>query len=226
MIWANLRKTLGYWDRPRASSDTEYYYRIMRAFGSASLLEVHPGVPLAFGRTDASSLTGRAETHLRTQFHGLRRDYMEAAFNWHRRSRTPGDLYMEQKPRQRTFRIPQVISVGDLPCPDFSTSAYRLSHDLPDDTPALLHFRDHPQADPPPGIDGALKDEKGPRVMVFDHAVGKTLFEVERSLLDVMARMVTRGDVPVMLLPAIRKADYLERLSAPRPIFSVRKVSS
>ncbi len=263
MIRANLRKTLGYWDRTRASADTEYYYRIMRAFGPASLLEVHPGIPLAFGRTDASSLTGRAETHLRTQFHGLRRDYMEAAFNWHRRSRTPGDLYMGQKPRQRPFRIPPAIGVGDIPgpatpfdrlrdsplfdplwywqahedvlaadiypvrhyldggaaedrdCgPDFSTSAYRLSHDLPDDTPALLHFHDHPQADPLPGFDGALKDAKGPRVMVFGHAAGKTLFGAERSLLDVMARMVARGDVPVMVLPAIRNADYLERLRA------------
>lgn len=266
MIRSSVRDTLGYWDRTRANADTEYYYRIMRAFGPASLHEVHPGLPLAFGRTSTRSLTGQTATHLRTQFHGLRRNYMDAAFNWHRQAATPDDLYMPEKPDQRPFRIPAQIGVGDLDGPDtaydiltrsdlfdphwywlahadvlaadidpvrhyleggaaedrdtgphFATGAYKIAHNLPDETVPLLHWHEtgaDAGHDPLPRFDGALKDAppEQPRVMVFGHAAGPTLFGAERSLIDVIARMVKRGLVPVVVLPSLRNRDYLARL--------------
>ncbi len=268
MIRATLRDTLGYWDRTRANADTEYYYRIIRAFGAQSLTEVHAGVPLAFGRTDPRSLTMQSATHLRTQYHGLRRAYMDAASGWHARAATPQDLYLPQKPRTRPFRIPQGIGTGDLPGPetdydiltnsplfdsdwyrlahadvlaadvnpvrhylaggaredrdtgpDFATGAYKIAHDLPDDAVPLLHWHKTGQAAgaaPLPAFDGALADAPAnrARVLVFAHAAGPALFGAERSLLDVIARMVKRGFVPVVVLPSLRNRDYLDRLRA------------
>lgn len=139
MIRAELRETLGYWDRVRVNADTEYYYRVIAAFGPAAIKEVYPGVPLAFGRTEAGSLTNQSATHLRTQFKGVRRDYMEAAHDWQARALKAGHLYLPQFPKQRPFRVPAVVGVNDPepPLSDFdilSASAlfdpdwYRLSH--------------------------------------------------------------------------------------------------
>lgn len=139
MIRADLRDTLGYWDRVRVNADTEYYYRLIRAFGGASIREVCPGVPLSFGRTEPQSLTMQSATHLRTQFTGLRRDYMDRAHQWHSRARRPEDLYMAQLPAQRPFQVPDAIGLGDPVGPPsdfdivaasalFDQSWYRLSH--------------------------------------------------------------------------------------------------
>jgi hypothetical protein len=68
MIRASVLKTLGYWDDVRVNADTEYYDRVRAAFGPDSLVEVMPGVPLAFGRHDPASLSQSSATHLRTQF--------------------------------------------------------------------------------------------------------------------------------------------------------------
>lgn len=113
MVRAGLRDVLGYWDRARVNADTEYYYRLIAAFGPASIAEVWPGVPLAVGRTDPASLTMRSRTHLRTQFRGVRRDYMEAAHAWHATARDPSDLYLAEHPEIRPFRIPEEIGMGD-----------------------------------------------------------------------------------------------------------------
>ena len=272
MIRAGLRDTLGYWDRTRTNADTEYYYRILRAFGPACLHEVHPGVPLAFGRSTPQSLTMQSRTHLRTQYHGLRRDYMDAAFYWHQQAATPADLYVPCHPATRPFHIPQEIGVGDPQGADtpydiltksdlldpkwygiahrdvlaadinpvrhyleggaredrdtgprFASGAYRIANNLPDDTIPLLHWHQTGKAagaNPLPAFDGALVDAlqdapaDRPRVMVFAHAAGPTLFGAERSLLDVIERMVKRGLVPVVVLPVLRNRDYLTRLQA------------
>ncbi|WP_223640037.1 glycosyltransferase [Rhodobacter sp. TJ_12] len=115
MLRAELRERLGYWDRVRVNADTEYYYRIIAAFGPSAIREVFPGVPLSFGRTAAGSLTMQSETHLRSQFSGVRRDYMEAAHYWHSISLKDGDkaLFLPEFPEVRPFRVPALIGCGD-----------------------------------------------------------------------------------------------------------------
>ncbi|MGR3375705.1 glycosyltransferase [Salipiger abyssi] len=113
MIRAALRDEIGYWDRVTVNADTEYYYRIIAAYGPQSIREVCPGVPLAFGRTAPGSLTNRSATHLRTQFRGVRRDYMEAAHYWHAQAGERGDFHLPQHPDRRPFRVPPEIGLGD-----------------------------------------------------------------------------------------------------------------
>ncbi|MEZ2743019.1 glycosyltransferase family 2 protein [Paenalcaligenes hominis] len=96
---------LGFWDAVVCSADTEYYYRILTAYGSQSLIEVHAGLPLAFGRVRADSLTQRSETHIFSIFGGLRQRYRQAYENWHSRSQTPSDLYMSQYMDTRAFDV-------------------------------------------------------------------------------------------------------------------------
>lgn len=113
MIRADLRDRLGYWDRVRVNADTEYYYRIIAAFGPQAIAETCPGIPLAFGRTAPDTLSQRRATHLRTQFNGVRRDYMAAAHHWHGEAGGPDDLHLPQHPPVRPFRVPQALSIGD-----------------------------------------------------------------------------------------------------------------
>lgn len=113
MVRAELRNELGYWDRARVNADTEYYYRILHAYGSGAIREVCPGIPLAFGRTMQESLTNLGATHLRTQFKGVRHDYMEAAHHWHSQAKRPADLFLSHHPTQRPFRIPPEAAIGD-----------------------------------------------------------------------------------------------------------------
>lgn len=136
MLRTGLRDSLGYWDRLRVNADTEYYYRLLHVYGPDALAEVCPGVPLAFGRTEAGSLTLKTQTHLRTQFKGLRRAHMEAAHYWHDHAES---LCLSQYPAERPFRVPAEIGLGDpepapsdydLICasPLFDADWYRLSH--------------------------------------------------------------------------------------------------
>ena len=117
MIRSELRSQLGYWDRVRVNADTEYYFRILAAFGAAAIAEVCPGVPLAWGRSLESSLTGRSETYARTHLWGVRNDYMEAARFWQDQATRPEDLYLPQQPQERPFNVPQALGPADPPGP-------------------------------------------------------------------------------------------------------------
>ena len=153
MIRADLRDILGYWDRARVNADTEYYYRIIAAFGAHAIREVGAGLPLAFGRTLPTSLTMRGETHLRSQFGGLRKEYMEAAHAWHARATRaaigPVNLYVPQIPAQRPFRAPAALTLGD---PDPAPSDYDIlrGSDLMDADWYLTAYPDVGRADMDP----------------------------------------------------------------------------
>ena len=127
MVRSELRDFLGYWDRVRVNADTEYYERILAAFGPGSILEVKPGLPLSFGRTEQGSLTRQSATHLRTQFKGLRLDYMNEAKAWHKRGLSDDTLFMSQFPARRPFSAPERMSVGDLPPPATSLDIIKAS---------------------------------------------------------------------------------------------------
>lgn len=107
MIRRSVLAQLGFWDEVRVNADTEYYYRILAAWGADSLAEVLPGVPLAFGRSAEQSLSQAEETHLVTQFSGLRKDYMDAARRWHASAQTVEALYLERG--KRVFAVPPAM---------------------------------------------------------------------------------------------------------------------
>ncbi|WP_218354453.1 glycosyltransferase [Alteromonas lipotrueiana] len=109
MFKRKVFRKLGFWDRVSVNADTEYYHRIRKVFGDKSILEVKPGVPLAFGRADESSLSQTKATHLRTQFKGVRKDYHDAAIQWHNSSKR---LFMPEKPSKRPFAVPFLICRG------------------------------------------------------------------------------------------------------------------
>lgn len=110
MFRREVFNVLGYWDRARVEADTEYYHRIRAVFGPEAIGEVLPGVPLAFGRTVADSLTTMGATHLITQFSGVRADYREASLAWHRAwVGQPERLYLPARPTQRPFPLPKAL---------------------------------------------------------------------------------------------------------------------
>lgn len=109
MFRRKVHRKLGYWDNVSVNADTEFFCRVVEVFGLSKVKDVLPGVPLAFGRVDAGSLTQNSVTHLRTQFRGIRKDYMESATRWHENSRR---LFM---PRfgKRKFTVPPHICRGE-----------------------------------------------------------------------------------------------------------------
>ena len=103
-------RKLGYWDSVSVNADTEYYFRILSKFGSNAIMEVLPGVPIAFGRVADGSLTQMSATHIRTQFSGIRKEYNDAANEWHSSARS---LYMPET-GLRKFIAPPLICRGSI----------------------------------------------------------------------------------------------------------------
>lgn len=266
MIRVELREELGFWDRTRVNADTEYYYRILAAYGSSAIEEVQAGSPLAFGRTLAQSLTNQSATHVRTQYSGVRHDYMEAAHLWHSAATSSDDLHLPQHPTSRPFHAPDAIALdppsstpsayskltdsgfldeawylignpdvlqsdigavrhyllaganeGRDPGPEFSTGGYRLARQVSLSINPLLDFMEHApsaRALALPSFEGAVAKptSDAPCALVFAHTSGETLFGAERSLLDVVRRLVAKGRNPVVVLPILRNPDYVEQL--------------
>ncbi|WP_444888153.1 glycosyltransferase [Microbulbifer sp. JMSA008] len=115
MFRRSVFKTLGYWDGVTINGDTEFYFRIENAFGKESLIEVLPGVPLSFGRICDDSLSRCNETNLLTCFHGVRKDYEDAAKRWHSGAKSPKDLYLPSNPKFRYFLAPSSICSEEKP---------------------------------------------------------------------------------------------------------------
>jgi len=118
-------KQLGFWDSVSVGADTEYMLRTLKQFGQQAVVDVKPGLPLSFGLADVKSLTQTNATHLRTQFNGLRRDYREAAENWHSSldcsqgssaesstGSSANTLYMPARLTQRPFAVPPRMCRG------------------------------------------------------------------------------------------------------------------
>lgn len=110
LIRKQVVKDIGFWDLVSVNADTEYYYRIKKLFGEKSIVEVLPGIPLSFGRSDEHSLSQTSSTHLRTQFRGVRKLYHDAATQWHNDSYP--NLYLSPEPENRPFVIPPQICRG------------------------------------------------------------------------------------------------------------------
>ena len=117
MLRRKVFDTLGYWDRVKVAADTEYYYRIIQAYGADAMAEVKPGVPLAFGRVSTNSLTGANATHERTSLRGVRRLYIDAAHAWQHQSKSMADLFLPALPASRPFPIPPALRVNVMQWP-------------------------------------------------------------------------------------------------------------
>ncbi|MDT8326469.1 MAG: glycosyltransferase [Roseovarius sp.] len=119
MVRAEVRETLGFWDRSRVGADTEYHDRILARFGPSAVIEVAPGVPLNMGRLHGQSLTQDPATGIESQVFGARRSYAMAARRWHRRA--SGQLHLAQFPARRPFNIPPALALSDpaaIPTPE------------------------------------------------------------------------------------------------------------
>ena len=103
-----LMEELGGWDEVRVTGDTEFFWRLVRYTGGREPESLFEGVPLSFALEDTGSLTRQSLTHVRTMYHGIRREYREAADHWHH-SAEPEALRLPRPPRERPFPAPGFI---------------------------------------------------------------------------------------------------------------------
>lgn len=115
MFRRRVLDTLGFWDEVTVNADTEFLERILAAYGDKAVIDVLPGVPLAFGRSDSGSLSQDSKTHLITQFVGLRHDYMASARRWHAAATQQSDLRLPRWPGYRPFTAPVAMRRQALP---------------------------------------------------------------------------------------------------------------
>ncbi|MFB2865113.1 glycosyltransferase [Aeromonas sp. MdU4] len=189
MIRREVFERLGYWDRVSVNADTEYYYRILAAYGPNSIVEVLPGVPLALGRRHEASLTMQPETHWKTQFGGVRKEYMDAAHEWHKECAKTGRWYMPFAPKERPFPVPALIDRAVL----------ELGEQV------WPHIKGK-QAYPEEGGD------KRPCILLCGHAAGDKQFGAERSLLD-LAKAIAALDYRLVVTLPERNMAYIDALA-------------
>ncbi len=109
MVRRAVLEALGGWDPVRIAADVEFTWRLEARFGKNAVLEVDRGTPLAFARHDGGSLTRSSRTHLVTKYHGVRREYREAAEHW-LRTAGPDELRIDTAPdAPRKFPAPPFI---------------------------------------------------------------------------------------------------------------------
>jgi glycosyltransferase involved in cell wall biosynthesis len=73
----------GGWDEVKVAADSELFERVKAFYGEDSVHEVAPTVPLVLARHLPDSLTTSANTHAKSEFWGLRRNYREMYQHWH-----------------------------------------------------------------------------------------------------------------------------------------------
>lgn len=109
MFRREVFETLGYWDRVRMAGDSEYYQRILQAYGKDAIINACPKVPLSLGRQTQNSLTQNPQTGMMSQFHGIRFQYQTAFEKWHLETTDKAGLFMPMHPRNRLFKIPEKV---------------------------------------------------------------------------------------------------------------------
>ncbi len=184
LIRREVFERLGYWDRVSVNADTEYYYRILAAYGPNSIVEVLPGVPLSLGRRHDDSLTMHPQTHWKTQFGGVRKDYMDAAHDWHKKCAQTGEWYLPYAPVERPFPAPELID----------RSVLELGERV------WPHIRGYQTI-----------SNNNACILLCGHAAGEHQFGAERSLLDLAKAINELGYRLVVTLPQNNLA-YLNRL--------------
>lgn len=193
MFRRSIFDSLGFWDAVSINADTEYYYRIISAFGNDSIIEVKQGVPLAFGRIESGNLTQNPKTHLRTQFTGVRKDYMDAAHQWHKSKNESSDLYMPFKPKERFFDAPEYIKREVC----FLAGAEDLDGLENSDSLGVPYY-----------LGQQTKPKQENAVLLCAHMAGETLYGAERSFIDMAKALHDGGKKLVVALPAHASSEY------------------
>ncbi len=107
---------LGGWDEIRVSADTELIRRLEHA-KKRKIFRLYPDIPLSFALENPGTLTRSGHTHVRTLYHGVRREYHEAARHW--LSQTESfDLEPYRREEKRPFPAPSLIRAEHNPVID------------------------------------------------------------------------------------------------------------
>lgn len=77
MMRREAADALGPWDEVRTGADSTQLWRLQRFVGAHGFARVAPDTPLAFGLDEEGSLTRAKDTHLVSNYHGLRHVYRE-----------------------------------------------------------------------------------------------------------------------------------------------------
>ncbi|MCE0505454.1 alginate lyase family protein [Roseivivax sp. GX 12232] len=73
---------IGPWDNVRAGGDNEFIWRFKTRYGARAVAETDRDLPLALSMVRPDSLTQQSVTHVKTVFHGLRKDYFRTYRRW------------------------------------------------------------------------------------------------------------------------------------------------
>ncbi len=76
---------IGGWDQVRVAADSELLDRIKTVYGSHTVLNVCPQVPLVIARSIENSLTTSAATHWKSDFYGMRKHYRTLYSAFHKK---------------------------------------------------------------------------------------------------------------------------------------------
>jgi glycosyltransferase involved in cell wall biosynthesis len=106
LVRRSVMEALGGWDAVRIAADTEFMWRLEKAFGTGKIAKVARQTPLILALFQENSLTRASNTHLMTIFHGVRRLYKEHSLYWHERA---DDLKLDLMSNLRTFPAPGII---------------------------------------------------------------------------------------------------------------------
>ncbi|MEN2466404.1 glycosyltransferase family A protein [Ornithinibacillus sp. JPR2-1] len=98
---------LGAWDSVRFAADSEFKHRLMKVFGSQSVVDLHTG-PLSFARQSLTSLTSSSFFGYNGFLMGIRKDYREAFLAHHQSRRS---LYYDFPMKNRPFPVPEPLWV-------------------------------------------------------------------------------------------------------------------
>ena len=98
---------IGGWDRVRITADTELIWRLTR-YADRKPVTILDRIPMSFALDARSSLTNAGATHFRTIYHGVRREYREAAAHWHSSVGAPDKLKLCDDV-ERPFPAPGMI---------------------------------------------------------------------------------------------------------------------
>jgi len=115
---------LGGWDSVRVGGDIELVRRV-ETHNRRPIPQVQPHAPLSFALDESTSLTRRGETHVRTLYFGLRREYRRGYTRWHARHSAGGLRINPAGPRKfpapavligngGSFRTYHLVVVGDF----------------------------------------------------------------------------------------------------------------
>jgi glycosyltransferase involved in cell wall biosynthesis len=108
MFPREVMTTLGGWVEVRVGADTELMRRTEAIFGDKVLEPIAFKGPLAFSLHEERSLTRQSATHMRTIYHGVRKELQDAAQHWYQTA-APEALTLDPVRDPRPFPVPATI---------------------------------------------------------------------------------------------------------------------